>query len=48
MFFANNPVFRRCNPNLYGITQLSKKLTLLLVERIKSELVKQCIHKTHS
>jgi len=39
MFFANHSVFRRCNTSLYGITQLSKKLTVLLVERIKGEMI---------
>lgn len=37
-FFANHPVFRKCNPQLYGVGQLSKKLTQLLVERIKMEM----------
>lgn len=37
-FFENHPVFGSCNKNLYGIAQLSKKLTTLLVNRIKQEL----------
>lgn len=32
-------MFRKVNPQLVGVTQLSKKLTVLLVDRIKKELV---------
>lgn len=38
-FFQRHPVFRKVNPQLVGVTQLSKKLTVLLVDRIKKELV---------
>jgi hypothetical protein len=38
-FFSNHPVFRTCNPKLYGVAQLSKRLTQLLVNRIQLELV---------
>lgn len=38
-FFSNHPVFKKCNPSLYGVNQLSKKLTHLLVERIKRAMV---------
>eukprot|EP01038_Epipyxis_sp_PR26KG_P008636 gene8636-11672_t len=37
-FFANHSIFRGCNPKLYGIAQLSKRLTHLLVNRIQSQL----------
>lgn len=37
-FFATHAVFRKLNVDLYGVTVLSKKLTNLLVSRIKSEL----------
>ena len=39
-FFSNHPVFRNCSPKLYGVSQLAKKLTYLLVNRIKGELVR--------
>jgi hypothetical protein len=38
-FFSAHSVFKRCNPSLYGVNQLSKKLTHLLVEKIKQEMV---------
>lgn len=38
-FFQRHPVFKKVNPQLIGVTQLSKKLTILLVDRIKKELV---------
>lgn len=38
-FFAAHPVFRNCNANLYGVEHLSKKLTTVLVTKIKQELV---------
>lgn len=41
-FFKNHPVFRYCDPKLYGIGNLSRKLTMLLVTKIKKELVSQC------
>ncbi len=37
-FFSNHPHFRNVNQKLYGVSQLSKKLTQLLVQRIKGEL----------
>jgi interferon-induced GTP-binding protein Mx1 len=37
-FFQRHSVFKKVNPQLVGITQLSKKLTLLLLDRIKTEL----------
>lgn len=39
-FFANHPVLRTANPSLVGIRNLSAKLTQLLVNRIKLELVR--------
>lgn len=39
-FFTGHPVFRNCNANLYGVDQLSKKLTTVLVSKIKQELVR--------
>ena len=38
-YFAGHHVFRHCNSNLYGVEQLSKKLTTVLVNKIKQELV---------
>jgi hypothetical protein len=38
-FFTNHPVFRNCNETLFGVDQLSKKLTEVLVTRIKGSLV---------
>lgn len=38
-YFKAHPVFRNVDSRLYGINQLSKKLTLLLVSRIQCELV---------
>ncbi|KAJ1442373.1 Mx2, Mx-like dynamin-related GTPase [Ochromonadaceae sp. CCMP2298] len=38
-FFSTHPVFRNCNETLYGADQLSKKLTDVLVARIKTSLV---------
>ena len=38
-FFSSHPVFRNCDPSVYGVDQLSKKLTLLLVSRIQKGLV---------
>jgi interferon-induced GTP-binding protein Mx len=38
-FFHNHPVFRRVHAQNVGIQQLSKKLTVLLVDRIKQEMV---------
>lgn len=40
-FFANHAHFRSCNPKLLGVGQLSKKLTQLLVGRIKGGLVRR-------
>lgn len=37
-FFAKHPVFGHADPKLFGITNLSNKLTNLLVKRIKEEL----------
>lgn len=37
-FFNTHPVFRSLNPELYGVDQLSKKLTALLVSKIKGLL----------
>jgi hypothetical protein len=34
-------VFRNLNPELFGVDQLSKKLTTVLVTRIKKELVRR-------
>lgn len=39
-FFARHAVFRKVSPSLLGVAQLSKKLTVLLVERIKHEMVR--------
>lgn len=46
-FFANHPVFKRVSSKLYGVGQLSKKLTCLLVRRIKQEMapMKQLVDK---
>lgn len=38
-FFTGHTVFRNLNPTLYGVDQLSKKLTTVLVNKIKQELV---------
>lgn len=38
-YFKNHSVFRNCDPKLYGVQQLSKKLTLLLVSRIQREFL---------
>lgn len=40
-FFRNHSAFKKCNPALYGVEQLSKKLTILLVDRIKQGMVSQ-------
>lgn len=37
-YFSNHPAFKNLDNKLYGINNLSKKLTLLLVSRIQSEL----------
>jgi hypothetical protein len=39
-FFNTHPVFRNLNPELFGVDQLSKKLTTVLVTKIKQELVR--------
>jgi len=38
-FFSNHPVFRNCDESLCGVQSLSKKLTEVLVARIKAGLV---------
>ena len=38
-FFNSHPVFHKLPPTLFGVEQLSKKLTTVLVTRIKQELV---------
>lgn len=38
-FFTGHTVFRNLNATLYGVDQLSKKLTTVLVTKIKQELV---------
>jgi hypothetical protein len=37
-FFALHPAFKELDPRLYGVGQLSRKLTALLVRRIKAGL----------
>lgn len=44
-FFNTHPVFRNCQNTLYGVDQLSKKLTTVLVTKIKQELVSD-LHTT--
>ena len=39
-FFAKHPVFRQCDPSCFGVEQLSKKLTALLVTRVQKGLVR--------
>ena len=38
-FFRNHEVFNKCDPKLWGVDQLSKRLTSLLVNRIQLQLV---------
>ena len=42
-FFTGHPVFKELNPTLFGVEQLSKKLTTVLVTKIKQELVSYLI-----
>jgi hypothetical protein len=39
-FFTGHAALRNVNPALFGVDSLSKKLTTLLVSRIKQELVR--------
>jgi hypothetical protein len=52
-FFTNHPAFRGLNASLYGVENLSKKLTTVLVTKIKQELVCRfllapCVLNPHS
>ncbi|RYH16363.1 hypothetical protein EON65_30215 [archaeon] len=38
-FFQNHPVFKKCAPEQYGVNMLSKKLTSILVSRIKHQML---------
>lgn len=43
-FFLGHEVFCACDPRLWGVNQLSKKLTALLVSRIQLQLVPMKAH----
>jgi hypothetical protein len=38
-FFATHPHFKSCDPKLFGVANLTSRLTQLLVSRIQAELV---------